>query len=40
MRFILFLVLAASGCAQESIDAVVEKARKAFDVPGIAVGVV
>jgi len=40
MRFLLFLLLAAAALAQESIDAVVEKARKTFDVPGIAVAVV
>jgi CubicO group peptidase (beta-lactamase class C family) len=40
MRFFLFLLLAAAALAQESIDAVVEKARKTFDVPGIAVAVV
>jgi CubicO group peptidase (beta-lactamase class C family) len=44
MRFILFLALAlssfAQSSAQNSIDAVTEKARKAFDVPGIAVAVV
>lgn len=40
MRFILLLALAASGFAQSSIDAVAEKARKTFDVPGIAVAVV
>ena len=40
MRFLLFLVLAAAAFAQESIDRVVEKARKTFDVPGIGVAVV
>jgi CubicO group peptidase (beta-lactamase class C family) len=40
MKFVLFLTLAATGFAQESIDTVVEKARKTFDVPGVAVAVV
>lgn len=40
MRFLLFLLLAAAAFAQDSIDTVVEKARKTFDVPGIAVAVV
>jgi CubicO group peptidase (beta-lactamase class C family) len=40
MRFILFAALAAAAWAQESIDAVVEKARSTFAVPGIAVAVV
>lgn len=40
MRFLLLLVLAAAAFAQESIDTVVEKARKTFDVPGIAVAIV
>ena len=40
MRFLLFLALAAAAFAQESIDAVVERARKTFNVPGIGVAVV
>src|SRR6202030_4210322 len=38
MRFIVFLAVAAIGFAQESIDALAERARKTFDVPGIGVG--
>jgi len=44
MRFILFLAIAGTALAQESIDPkleqAVEKARKTFDVPGIGVAVV
>jgi CubicO group peptidase (beta-lactamase class C family) len=40
MRFFLVLAIAISAFAQESIDAVTEKARKTFEVPGIAVAVV
>jgi CubicO group peptidase (beta-lactamase class C family) len=40
MRFIVFLAVAAIGFAQESIDALAERARKTFDVPGIGIAVV
>jgi CubicO group peptidase (beta-lactamase class C family) len=40
MRTILLVAFAVSGLAQESIDAIAEKARKTFDVPGLAVAVV
>jgi len=40
MRLILLFSIAAIALAQESTDAVVERARKTFDVPGIAVAVV
>lgn len=40
MRFTLLLALAAYSFAQNSIEAVTEKARQTFDVPGIAVAVV
>jgi CubicO group peptidase (beta-lactamase class C family) len=40
MRFLLVLFFAAGAFAQEYIDVVTEKARKTFDVPGIAVAVV
>jgi CubicO group peptidase (beta-lactamase class C family) len=42
MRFIVFLIIAAGGFAQqlESIDALAERARKTFDVPGIGLAVV
>lgn len=40
MRFLLFVAFVAIGLGQESTDALVEKARKTFDVPGIAVAVV
>ena len=37
MRLILLFSIAAIAFAQESTDAVVERVRKTFDVPGIAV---
>ena len=40
MRFLLLFAFAAAAFAQESIDQIVEKARKTFDVPGIGVAVV
>jgi CubicO group peptidase (beta-lactamase class C family) len=40
MRLFLFFAIAATGFAQESIDSVAERARKTFDVPGLAVAVV
>lgn len=40
MRFLLFFALIAVGVGQESIDAMVERARKTFDVPGIGVAIV
>src|SRR5579863_4603528 len=40
MRFILFLAIAGAAFSQDSIDTVVEKARRTFEVPGIAVAVV
>jgi CubicO group peptidase (beta-lactamase class C family) len=40
MRLFLFAALAALTFAQDSIAPLVEKARKTFDVPGIAVAVV
>ena len=39
MRTILLLAIALTAFAQESIDAVAEKARKAFNVPGIRMNV-
>jgi len=40
MRLFLFAALAVLTCAQDSIGPLVEKARKTFEVPGIAVAVV